>query len=226
MKTGAVESSSLSTAGQTETQRQIAVKIHASDVIAHAGLVHSLQQSPRLREFDQHRDTEPDVFTLSVKSVDASTLKLIDTLSPSGSGRFVLVIDKDCHVDVYAAIERGVRAMLWRSNFSTTAICNTISAVADGEGCLPAGLQGALMRQVQLVHREVLAPRGLTSSAFSQREIEVLRLLSEGLDLEQVSQRMQYSERTIKNVLYAAMKRHHFTNRTQAVSHAIRSGLI
>jgi len=210
----------------TTSERVITVKLSADDEITLVGLSHCLGQSLRFNVVDSNSDTEPDAFVISVKSADASTLKLLEALSPAGTGRFILIVDKSWQVDVYAAVEKGVRSVLWRSNFSTAIITRAINAVVDGEGSFPPRLQGALMQQVQLVHREILAPRGLTSSTFSDREIDVLRHLSEGLDLDQVSRRMRYSERTIKNILYNAMKRHNFNNRTQAVSHAIRSGLI
>ncbi|MBM9624557.1 response regulator transcription factor (plasmid) [Streptomyces zhihengii] len=206
--------------------RIIAVRLHAEDAITMAGLSHCLGQFSRFAVSDSQANTEPDVFVVAVKNVDAATLKLLDALAPRGTGRFILVVDRSWQVDVYAAVEKGVRSVLFRSNFSTAVIARTISSVAEGEGSFPSKLQGALMQQVQLVQQEVLAPRGLTSSAFSDREIDVLRYLSEGLDLDEISKKMRYSERTIKNILYSAMKHHNFHNRTQAVSHAIRAGLI
>ncbi|MFG2884067.1 LuxR C-terminal-related transcriptional regulator [Streptomyces sp. NPDC048297] len=212
---------------RTATHRRvITVRLHADDEITLTGLSHCLAGSLRFTVVDHDSDAEPDVFVVSVESADAATLKLLEGLSPTGTGRFVLIVDKSWQTDVYAAVEKGVRSVLWRSNFSTAVMARTINAVVQGEGSFPSKLQGALMQQVQLVHRDVLAPRGLTSSAFSDREIDVLRFISEGLDLDQVSQRMGYSERTIKSILYNVMKRHDFHNRTQAVSHAIRSGLI
>lgn len=204
----------------------ITVKLYARDAITRAGLSSCLTQQKGMAEISPATDSDPDVFIVATSNTDANTLRLLENLSPTGEGRFILIVEQAWQTDVYTAVERGVRAMLWRSNFSPLAFVQTIKAVVDGEGSFPPGLQGTLMQQVQQVHREVLAPRGLTASTFSDREIDVLQLLSEGLDLDQISRRMQYSERTVKNILYSAMKRHQFRNRTQAVAHAIRSGLI
>ncbi|WP_405576438.1 LuxR C-terminal-related transcriptional regulator [Streptomyces sp. NBC_01092] len=206
--------------------RTITIRIRADDVLTHVGLVNCLRDSTQFTVLDCNTEAQPDVYLVAVENADLSALELLKSLSPAHTGRFVLVVDRKWHADVHAAVEAGVRAVLWRSKFSIATATRMIKAVAEGEGFLPPSLQGTLMHQVQQVQREVLAPRGLTSSAFSHREIEVLRLLSEGLDLEQVSQEMRYSERTVKNILYNAMKRHQFRNRTHAVSHAIRSGLI
>jgi DNA-binding NarL/FixJ family response regulator len=60
----------------------------------------------------------------------------------------------------------------------------------------------------------------------TDREIEVLRLLSDGLDTNEVSQRLYYSERTVKNIIHDVTSRLDLRNRTHAVAYAIRQGLI
>jgi DNA-binding NarL/FixJ family response regulator len=59
-----------------------------------------------------------------------------------------------------------------------------------------------------------------------ERELDVLRLLSEGFDTAEVARRLCYSERTVKNVLQDLTRRHNLKNRTHAVAFALRQGLI
>ncbi|MFI1400649.1 LuxR C-terminal-related transcriptional regulator [Streptomyces sp. NPDC020681] len=206
--------------------RTVTVRIHADDTLTQAGLSHCLARFRGLVEIDPDAPQEPDVVVVGVVGAGSTTLELLQTLSPSGTGRFVLVVDEGWDASVSSAVELGVRAILWRSRFSTAQFARAVIAVAEGEGILPSSLQGSLMREIQHMQREMLASRGITASGFSTREIDVLRLLAEGMDLEKVSEALSYSERTIKNILYGAMKRHKLRNRTHAVSHAIRSGLI
>ena len=116
--------------------------------------------------------------------------------------------------------------MLWRDTFTPAAFVRTLLTVADGGGSFPPTLQGTLMEQVQWTHREVLAPRGLTASGVSPRELDVLRLVSEGRELSEIATKLCYSERTVKYILYGLMKRLQLRNRAHAVSYAIRAGLI
>jgi len=53
-----------------------------------------------------------------------------------------------------------------------------------------------------------------------------LRLLADGMDTGQIAQRLSYSERTVKNILQGMLTRLGLRNRTHAVAHAIRLGLI
>ena len=79
---------------------------------------------------------------------------------------------------------------------------------------------------MERLQHQVLHPRGLTLAGLTDREIEVLRLLSEGLDTNEVSQRLYYSERTVKNIIHNVTSRLDLRNRTHAVAYAIRQGLI
>jgi DNA-binding CsgD family transcriptional regulator len=58
------------------------------------------------------------------------------------------------------------------------------------------------------------------------REVEVLRLLAEGNDTMEIARHLNYSERTVKNVLHAMMKRLNLRNRSHAVAFGLRCGAI
>ena len=63
-------------------------------------------------------------------------------------------------------------------------------------------------------------------SPLTHREQRVLTLIADGCSTREVAQRMNYSERTIKNVLQSVSERLHYRNRTQAVACAVRNGWI
>ena len=91
---------------------------------------------------------------------------------------------------------------------------------------MPADLLGRLLEQVGYVQRQMLAPRGLTFSGLTDREIDVLKLVADGLDTNEVADRLCYSERTVKNVIHDVTTRLRLRNRTHAVAYALRQGLI
>jgi DNA-binding NarL/FixJ family response regulator len=72
----------------------------------------------------------------------------------------------------------------------------------------------------------VLAPRGLTFSGLTERELSVLRLLADGHDTAEVGRQLFYSERTVKNIVHDVTSRLDLRNRTHAVAYALRQGLI
>lgn len=54
----------------------------------------------------------------------------------------------------------------------------------------------------------------------------MLRLLAECLDTAEVSGQLFYSERTVKNIIHDITSRLELRNRTPALAHAIKAGLI
>jgi DNA-binding CsgD family transcriptional regulator len=60
----------------------------------------------------------------------------------------------------------------------------------------------------------------------SAREIEILRLVAEGLDTAEIAVKLAYSERTVKNALHDVTTRLQLRNRSHAVAYALKQGLI
>jgi DNA-binding NarL/FixJ family response regulator len=73
---------------------------------------------------------------------------------------------------------------------------------ASGDGVLPPNLIGELLKHVERLRREVLAPHEFDSAGLSPREIQVLRLMSEGLDTIEIAGELCCSEHTGKNISY------------------------
>jgi DNA-binding NarL/FixJ family response regulator len=101
-----------------------------------------------------------------------------------------------------------------------------VLAATGGRGVLPPRLLGALLKQVELLQREVLAAHGLNASGLAPREVEVLRLMADGSDTAEIAEALCYSERTVKNILHALMSRLNLKNRAHAVAYAMRAGII
>lgn len=204
----------------------VCVAVHSPDAVIRAGLTSCLQHDRRLLEVPQDRLHEADAVVAAFDTVDAAALDQLSALCDKPDARFLVVVGKQWNVDVSAAIDRGVRAVLWQNAFTPPAFLRALLAVAGGGGSLPPTLQGTLMEQVQWTHREVLAPRGLTAAGVTPRELDVLRLVSEGKELSEIAAKLCYSERTVKYILSGLMKRLQLRNRAHAVSYAIRAGLI
>ncbi|PKW15046.1 response regulator transcription factor [Saccharopolyspora spinosa] len=210
---------------ETATMTKIRVAIVSADAMTRAGLQHYLHSDRCLVETSIDR-RDADIVVMAVDTINSSTMDLIGELSPGNSTRFLLIVDKHGHADFHLAVERGVRGVLRRHQCSRDAFVQALLAIADGAGFLPPSLQGVLMDQVRRMTREVLVPRGLTVPELADREVDVLRLLSYGFNVQEISNKLSYSERTIKNIIHSVMKNHNFRNRTHAVSFALRSGLI
>ncbi|WP_221354062.1 helix-turn-helix transcriptional regulator [Streptomyces beigongshangae] len=195
----------------TETVR---VAIHAPAPLVRAGLAGFVALDPRLREVPQDRIREADVIVVALDVPDASALDLLPRLCDEPGARFLLVTGRQWRADMTAARKRGVRAVVWWDLCSPDVFARSVRAVAGtgaGAGTGTGAGAGA----------GTGAGAGLNS-----REVDVLRLIAEGRQLDEIAAELSYSERTVRYILYGAMKRTGTRNRAHAVSYAIRAGLI
>ena len=78
-------------------------------------------------------------------------------------------------------------------------------------------------------HPETL-PEGLNNlppaeNPLSEREVQVLRLVAQGLSNKEIADRIVVSERTVRAHVSNILNKLHLANRTQAALYAIREGL-
>ncbi|GAA0560282.1 DNA-binding NarL/FixJ family response regulator [Saccharopolyspora erythraea NRRL 2338] len=198
------------------------VAIHASDKLIREGLAIWVQQEPRMSESDI---ADADVVAVA-EDTPLSTLDTLRDLRSNASGRVLLISEYEWKRYMATAVRYGVRAVLWRGRFSRKAFLETIRTIGNGGGVLPPALQGALVEEFERIREHVLAPRDLTMHGLTSREVDVLHGVADGLSLEEIAQKLAYSERTIKNILYQFMKRLGLRNRAHAVAYAIRLGII
>ena len=76
-----------------------------------------------------------------------------------------------------------------RRSAAEIALAGAVRKAAAGDGTLPSDLLGRLLEQVGRLQRQVLAPSGLSFNGLSKREVEVLRLVAEGLDTSEIARR-------------------------------------
>ena len=65
-----------------------------------------------------------------------------------------------------------------------------------------------------------------TLEGLTKREIEVLKLITEGLFNKEIAYKLSISERTVKNHVSNIFKKINASDRTQAAVFAIRNGLV
>jgi DNA-binding NarL/FixJ family response regulator len=74
--------------------------------------------------------------------------------------------------------------------------------------------------------RSKAAAESQAFSDFTPREVEVLRLVGQGLSNREIARQLAIAENTVKNHLRNILQKLHFDNRVQAAAYAIRNGLV
>jgi DNA-binding NarL/FixJ family response regulator len=205
---------------------RIAVYVYAHDPISQAGLASQLRTRPEIQVVDSDVD-QAMVAIVVVDEVDEETTRVVRAIQRTdGIPRVVLVVTRLDDAGMLAGVEAGACGLLRRSEARPERLLEAIRSAATGDGSVPADLLGRLLEHVGRLQRQVLTPRGLTISGLSEREIEVLRLVADGLDTAEIAGSLAYSERTIKNIIHDVTARLNLRNRSHAVAYAVRQGLI
>jgi DNA-binding NarL/FixJ family response regulator len=201
--------------------------VHALDPVSAAGLTAQLQSHPLIELVELGPSADGDsVAVAAVETLSEAAVTMIRRARRHGCRRVVLVCGCPETLDLFLAIDLGVCAILPRDDASPHRLSHSVLSVAAGEAAMPADLLGRLLENVATIQNDVLAPRGLRVTGMADREVHILRLVADGLDTREIAQELNYSERTVKNVLHDVTSRFQLKNRSHAVAYAVREGLI
>jgi DNA-binding NarL/FixJ family response regulator len=204
---------------------RIKTYIHADDPISWAGVASQLKPRPEVLVLEGADAAEARVSLVITDQVSEGALRTMRALRQRGCSVVLVVVELD-DAALVAAIEAGVAALVRRAEATPDRLVAVIRSAAAGEAAVPPDLLCRLLDQVGQLQRQVLSPRGLSFAGLADREIEVLRLVADGLDTAEIATKLSYSQRTIKTVLHDVTTRLQLRNRSHAVAYALRQGLI
>jgi DNA-binding NarL/FixJ family response regulator len=205
-------------------QQRICVRIHSDDPVVRGGVVCMLQQRPELTLIEDENQPGDGVLVFCADAVDEAALAIMRKLWRTGPAQTLLMVGQIREAELFDALECGVAAVVRRREASPERLVRAIQTTYRGGGDLPPDLLGGLLNQVA---RAMRAGSGeVLLSGFSQREIDVIKLVAEGLETREIAAKLCYSERTVKSVLQGMMLRLNLRNRAHAVAYAAREGYL
>lgn len=165
-------------------------------------------------------ETHPDLVLLDVRMPSVSGLDVLDELQ--GNDRSPRVLMLSMHDDpayVKRAIELGASGYLLKS-VGKEELLRAVRAVGSGSSYIQGEITAPLIARMR--DPSLAGPVG----SLSPRDIEVLGMLSEGLDNRAIAARLGVSEAAVKAELRAIYARLEVKRRSEAVAVALRLGLI
>lgn len=157
----------------------------------------------------------PDVILWDLGWDPASTLDLIAELSDATPPIVALLPDRALAAEVWAA---GPRGLLPR-DADAADLSAAVAAVAQGFVVIDGDMSATLLPSVDQAPTTAIGE-------LTPREREVLRLLAEGLPNKTIASQLDISEHTVKFHVNAIMGKLGAQSRTEAVTRAVRAGLI
>jgi NarL family two-component system response regulator LiaR len=152
-------------------------------------------------------------------------------LDPSQGGQFrpriIVFTAFDNDERIIAALEAGANGYLLKGA-PREEIFNAIRVTMQGGSLLQPVIASKLLRHVgqQNTSRPPAPQYNASYEALTERELEVLALLAQGMPNKEIAAHLTISERTAKFHVSSIMGKLGATNRTEAVSLAAQRGLI
>ena len=165
-------------------------------------------------------DLKPDVILMDLVMPVKDGLQAISEIKRAHSEISILVLTSFSDEDkVFPAIRAGALGYLLKDS-SPQQLIKAIHDVYRGEASLHPSIA------LQLI-REINRPSDLppVENPLSERELEVLKLVAQGLTNQEIAIRLSLSEWTVRTHVRNILGKLHLANRTQAALFALREGL-
>jgi DNA-binding NarL/FixJ family response regulator len=138
--------------------------------------------------------------------------------------RVIMLTVSSAAPDITDAVLAGACGYLLKSA-TTGEIVNGIAAASRGEALLSPSVASKLLDRVREAPVRTEVPDAAQAS-LTGREIEVLKLLSSGMDNAEIGRTLFISPSTVKNHISSILLKLQIENRIQAAVYAVRSGLV
>jgi len=137
------------------------------------------------------------------------------------STQVVVLTTYSDEADIITALRAGALGFLTK-DATRAQIAQAVRAAAAGQSILAGEVQQKLVAAAgPVAPQAVELPDGLTA-----REVEVLRLIAEGLANKEIAARLYVSEATVKSHINRLFAKAGITHRAQAVQYAYEHGLV
>ena len=171
-----------------------------------------------IEKIDSHK---PDILLLDINMPNMNGLDALKTIREQNMEVKVLILTIHNEIEyLMRAVEIGCDGYVLKDSDSNL-LKKAIYTIYDGEKFVQPSLTPAL--------NAGMASRAISDDKLNEltrREIEVLKLIAEGLFNKEIAAKLNISERTVKNHVSNIFKKIDVSDRTQAAVFAIKNNLV
>ncbi len=145
--------------------------------------------------------------------------RLLKKVSP----RTQVVVLTSYHEDehIFPALKAGAISYLLK-DVKMEELASAIRRAAQGEATLHPRVASRVIQEIHGASRSSINPY----TELTEREIEVLRMIAEGMSNSEIAAKMVVSENTVKGHVSNILSKLHLADRTQAAVYAWKEGIV
>ena len=170
---------------------------------------------------DKARELRPDIILMDLRMPEVDgveAMRQISALNPDI--KFIVLTTYDNDEYIFKGIEAGARAYLLK-DAPREDLFKAIRAVHKGESLIQPAIAGKVLDRFAELSRQA---QGV--EALSEREVEVLKLVAKGAANKEIAAELAITESTVKTHIQTIFQKLGVSDRTEAVTEAIKKGII
>ncbi len=164
----------------------------------------------------------PDVVLMDLQLPAMSGVEATAALvGQDPSVRVLMFSSSGEHADVLDAVKVGARGYLVKSA-GRHELIDAVEQTAEGHAVFSPGLAALVLGEYQRIARTETSPR----EVLTERETEILRMVSTGSTARQIAERLVLSHRTVQNHIQNTLRKLQLHNRVELTRWAFEQGLV
>jgi two-component system NarL family response regulator len=138
--------------------------------------------------------------------------------------KILMLTMSDEEADLYEAIKAGASGYLLKE-ISIEEVPDAIRSVWSGQSRISPSMASKLLSEFAAMSQRGADPKQL-GAKLTDREMQVLRLVAQGLNNKDIADQLFISENTVKNHIRNILDKLHLHSRMEAVVYAVKEKLL
>ncbi|MEH1812453.1 MAG: response regulator transcription factor [Nostoc sp.] len=202
---------------------KIRVLIVDDHAIVRKGLATIINRDPEMtaiaqaengqQAIDAFREYQPDVTLMDLRMPKMGGVEAIMAICAEfKQARIAVLTTYDGDEDIYRGLQAGAQGYLLK-DAKPSELLNAIRAIHNGQKYIPPEVGAKLLQR-------------MSNPALSERELEVLRLMAQGMGNQEIGTALCIGESTVKSHVNRILSKLGVSDRTQAVITAVKRGIV
>ena len=168
----------------------------------------------------------PDVILMDVRMPKLSGIEATKAIAERAPAtRIVMLTVSDEEEDLYEAVKAGAAGYLLKE-ISIEEVAGAVRSVVGGESLITPSMAAKLLTEFSNLSKRAEAKQGVPTPRLTGRELEVLRLVAQGMSNKEIASELYISENTVKNHVRNILEKLHLHSRMEAVVYAVREKIL
>jgi DNA-binding NarL/FixJ family response regulator len=175
---------------------------------------------------EKAKELRPDIVLMDVRmpkrsGIDATS----DIRGMLPDAKILMLTISDEESDLYESIKAGASGYLLKE-ISIEEVADAIRSVWAGQSRISPSMASKLLSEFAEISKRAGDSKQSATAKLTEREMQVLKLVAQGLNNRDIAEQLFISENTVKNHIRNILDKLHLHSRMEAVVYAVREKLL